>query len=379
MKTINIFHISSFPFYSGGIDTWLYNFLLRYDEQYEINLICPIYTHENKEQIFDTKPFKNTKIIYINESKSNFLFSLIKRFFLYEKNLKYVSSIKKAHINIVLSTYPVGFVVKWLKFRKIINGKLIMSVRGCVARDMIDLNESPFTQKIFFLLEKYSMNLYDILVSNGNDTQNYLEKNFNFASFVIPNSITIRNSNKKNTLPSIAELKRKYKIISHVGTLRKIKNISKLIEATSIVQKNHSEETLLVLAGKGNIQYYRDYSEKIDAHVIFLDELKNYEVNCLLELSDIVVNISYGCGVSNSLLEALAHGCKVVAFDRDTFNQVIINNDNGYLAIDQNTKSLAKTIIYALNDTSIKKDHIINSIQRYDCANVFKKWDEILK
>lgn len=379
MKTINIFHISSFPFNSGGIDTWLYNFLLRYDEQYEINLICPTCIHENKEQLFNIKPFKNTKIIYIHESKSSFLFSLIKRFYLYDKNLKNISSIKKAYINIALSTYPVGFVVKWLKFRKIINGKLIMSVRGCVARDMIDLNESPFTKKIFFLLEKYSMNLYDILISNGDDTKNYLEKNFNLASFVIPNSIAIKKLHKKNTLPPIAELKKKYKIISHIGTLRKIKNISKLIEAISIVQKNYPGKILLVLAGKGNIQYYRDYAEKIDAHVTFLDELKNYEVDCLLELSDVVVNISYGCGVSNSLLEALAHGCKVVAFDRDTFNQVIINNNNGYLATDQDIDSLAKTIIYAIHDETIKKDHIINSIKRYDCVNVFKKWDEILK
>nr|WP_321268047.1 glycosyltransferase [uncultured Sulfurimonas sp.] len=383
MKQINIFHISPFPYYSGGIDTWLYQFIKDFDDKLKINLVCPrnnkVSSHISK---FDLSKFINLNIMYIEEDKSGLIYSLLFRPFIYYKQLKKLKNISKASLNICLSTYPLGFTVKYLKFMKVINGKLFMSVRGCVGRDMIDLEQSYLIKRLFFLLEKYSMKNYDLLISNGEDTKNYLNKFFNYKSIVIPNAIELNTINQENNnvnINKIKKLKNEFKIITHIGTLRKIKNIDKIIQSYLIVRKEYKGKVKLIFAGKGNIKYYQQQIKNFEIEeAIFLDELCSSDVNQLLSLSDIVVNISYGCGVSNSLLESLKYKCKVISFDRDTFNQVIQNNVNGYLAKDQDIKDLANKTITALDDKSIDLDDIKDSINKYDNKLIIKQWENLL-
>lgn len=381
LKTINIFHISPFPYYSGGIDTWLYQFIKDFDDKLKINLICPRSKNMSSNiSKFDLSKFINLNIIYIEETKSGLLSSLLFRPLLYYKQLKRNTDIKSASINLCLSTYPVSFSVKFLRLMNILNGKFYMSVRGCVGRDMIDLDKSYLIKRLFFLLEKYSMKNYDLLIVNGEDTKNYLLKFFNYKSLVIPNSIDLNsiNNNHSNKLEIIRKLKSQYKIITHIGTLRKIKNIDKIIQAFAIAQQEYQEEIKLVFAGKGNIEYYTQQTKELGIEAIFLDELCASNVNELLGLSDIVLNVSYGCGVSNSLLEALNYKCKVIAFDRDTFNQVIKDGENGYLAQDQDINSLANKIIIALEDKTLCLDDIKNSIKKYDNEHITKLWKELI-
>ena len=380
MKQINIFHISPFPYNSGGIDTWLHQFISRFDKDVKIILICPMNKNfQNKTPLFDISTFTNLEIIYIYERNHNFLYSIFLRPFIYYKQLKDNQNISKASLNLVLSTYPAGFTVKFLKMMDIVNGKFAMSVRGCVYRDMIDLNQSYIVKKIFQMLEKYSMKNFDTLISNGEDTKNYLQKNFNYKSIVIPNAINIDDNETENyRLPEIEKLKAKYKIISHIGTLRKIKNIDKIIKAFYILQKDNDENMILILAGKGSIERYKLTTDKLGIPVIFLGELCAQDVNRLLELSDVVINISYGCGVSNSLLESLKFHSKVVSFDRDTFNQVISHNYNGYLAKDQDCNDLAKKIALALEEDESIIKHIKYSIMQYDWDIVSKKWEKLI-
>ncbi len=382
MKTINVFHISPFPYHSGGIDTWLFQFITIFDHKFKINLICPI----SKNIIpsiarYDISNFNNLNIIYIKEKKNNIFYSLFIRPFIYFKQLRNNKEISKASVNLILSTYPVGFTVKFLRYLTIIDGHFYLSVRGCVGRDMIDLNQSYFVRKIFFWLEKYAMKNIDLLIANGDDTKNYIQNFYNFNSVVIPNAIDfnfVKNKHKSDKLDEIKKLKNNYAIVSHIGTLRKIKNIDTIIRSFSIFQREYNKPVILVLAGKGNINYYAKQANNLKINVRFLGELNTNEVNELLLLSNVVLNISYGCGISNSLLESMKYNCKVVSFNRDTFNQVIKNGYNGYLAKDQNCDDFANKINFALEDTNLVINNIQQSIKKFDSKTIFKQWDHLL-
>ncbi|MBA7528980.1 hypothetical protein ES705_21172 [subsurface metagenome] len=63
-KEINIFHLSPFPFHSGGIDTWLNNFI-KSNKDLKIHLYCP--SSGEKNPIFNIKEYNNLEIIYLNK------------------------------------------------------------------------------------------------------------------------------------------------------------------------------------------------------------------------------------------------------------------------------------------------------------------------
>jgi glycosyltransferase involved in cell wall biosynthesis len=378
-KSINIFHLSPFPYYSGGIDTWLNNLLGSIPKSVNITLYCPTPTDEQicVGKIFNDEPFTNLSIVYVGNFKGYFSMGKwgVTAFF------KLMKKVDKHSVNLVLSTIPTMFPVYLLKKFGFLKGDVILSVRGNLAQDVIDLKKSIIFQWLVKIVERNLITAVDKVISNGHDTQKYLTDFYNIDSLVIPNGFTSNNRRSENDKD--IELLQSYKnngfkLVVHVGTVRKIKGIDYLIEAFCSKTLRNESNIKLVFVGKGLIDEYSNYCKRENIDAVFLGQKNN--VDDYYELADLIINISGGSGVSNSLLEAMCLGKNVIAWDKLTFSQVITDGVNGHLVEYMNTEALAHKIHQSLMPANKLDDAIIKlAVDKFSWDRVYLEWENVFE
>ena len=192
MKSLNIFHLAAFPYYSGGIDTWLDNFLSTYDGSYQIRVYCPK-PADNKPPIFDIASLKTTEIQYIGRFRSYpsmLLWSFAVFFSLFFR-------VDRQACTLVLSTLPTMLPVALLKIFGRLKGPVICSVRGSLAKDAIELNKGVLFRVLVRVVERGCLSFADRIVANGEDTRVYLQEFHGLASDMIPNGFRVREYSDK--------------------------------------------------------------------------------------------------------------------------------------------------------------------------------------
>lgn len=371
--------MAPYPYYAGGIDSWLDNFLSSLlEDDVKINLFCFASKNMTKNDLVFTRPIDERLQIYYLPAFTAYskgigwLFSYIKEF----KNLKIETT--PTTENIVLSTVPIMAPVILLRKLRLLKGRLICSVRGQIAQDCIDLGKPYFFSKIVAYIEKTVLYLSDCVVANGNDTKSYLKSFHNIESIVAANGVSksffSRNADDVDLL-RFDNFKGK-KVFLHVGTLRPVKGIDYIVDAFGDLEVNDKENSILVFIGKGMIEHYRDRCLAKNVNALFLGHKSN--VCDYLSVADFVLNVSGGSGVSNSLVETLTAGKPVIAWDKETFSQVV-NSDNGVLCQNQCIKSLAVAVSDCINDKyNFNSDKIKSSVIEYRWENVYKKWKTLL-
>jgi|SaaInl8_200m_RNA_FD_contig_31_1284712_length_1241_multi_11_in_0_out_0_1 glycosyltransferase involved in cell wall biosynthesis len=375
MKKLIIFHLAPFPYISGGIDTWLFNFIKENNYNYNITIFCPN-TTDKREAIFDISTFDNLEIQYIS-TFNNYFQMLLWSFEMYKTSRNFIK--KDISPILVLSTIPTMIPIWLLKNITRIKNPIICSVRGQIAQDAIDLNKNFLFKWMTYFLEKRLLLLSNKIVSNGWDTQKYLTKFYNIHSIVIPNAfnkIGITKYFEDIDLETVNNLKKNGKrIILHVGTLRPVKGIEYILEALKIINK-HSNNDYTIFIGKGHIDKYKYFSSQNNIKAHFFGEKNN--VNDYFKLADVVINVSGGSGISNSLLESLSLGKTTVCWDTYTFSQIIVDKSNGYLAKYKNLESLAEVIKNAL-DNNLDEIIIKNSIINFNWSHVNNQWLDLIE
>lgn len=375
MKKLIIFHLAPFPYLSGGMDTWLYNFIKKNDHEYNIILFCPDTDKEGKKPIFNISQFSNLEIHYVS-SFSNYPQMLSWSLKMYKRSKKIVKNDLSPIL--VLSTIPTMIPIVLLKILSFIKNPILCSVRGQIAKDAIDLNKSLLFRKASFYLEKTLLKFSDTIIANGWDTQKYLKDFYNYDSVVIPNAFnkSLNIDSTDSDLTKIVNMKKNgKKIVLHVGTLRPVKGIEYILGALKLMDSTlHNYNAVFI--GKGHISKYKEYSVNSGINAVFLGEKSN--VNDYFRLADVVINVSGGSGVSNSLLESLSLGKTTVCWDNYTFSQVITHKENGYLADYKSEVSLADVIKYAL-ENPLSSSVIKNSVEQFSWESVNFKWIEELE
>ncbi len=385
-QKLNIFHISQYPYHTGGIDTWLHSFLIHNHHRYDITVFCPESLSLKVEAKFDLSVYPSVDIRYMKVINNRYCRLLFSHFYNLYQIYKLRNVINQSSIHLVLSTIP-QLPILLLKKIGIIHGKLICSVRGVLSINNEGFNSKWLLAKGLFILEKETLLLPDKLLSNGWDTQSMLKKHFSLKSQVIPNAINysflssykIRSNSNDKDYKKVLELKKSKKIILHLGTLRTVKEISTIIDSIQALASLRSNDYILLFIGKGNIKKYRQECNEKNVTAIFLGEKANMDYYESTLLADIVINISGGSGLSNSLIECMAFGKIVVAWDKLTFNQVISHGQNGYLAMDQNTLDLAQKINDGLNNSSNIREHDIKaSVKKFDWSIINQSWIDVI-
>jgi len=379
-KTIRIIHISPFPFISGGIDTWLNNFLSTYnDSEYNLVVYCPK-PNGLKQVMFDEDKFSNVQINYVGffSSYSSMVKWSWEVFNVLRKELAREDTL------IVLSTIPTMLPVILLKFIGHKCQRIICSVRGNIAQDAIDLNKSLLMRFLVKFVEGFSLRFADRIISNGRDTSAYLEEFYSQRSTVIPNGVNL-SIRADSPIGSSADLLKLNeikssgkKILLHVGTVRKIKGIDFILEGYAGLPENIKQQTVLVFVGKGMLDHYSTVASELHISPLFLGQKSN--VSDYYSIADLVINVSGGSGVSNSLIEALHIGTPVLAWDKLTFSQVIAHGKNGILCEYLNSAAITKGMDdFYIGKYSFEPGEITRSVKQFEWDHVKHMWSELLK
>lgn len=379
MKSINIFHISPFPYYTGGIDTWLYSFLTINEKEqiFDVTLYCTGSALPGQKAAFDLTGFKYVKIIYLAKYPGFGLmpFWAIKYLFTF----MFAKNKKKVDLSLALGTVPALLPLFIMRKLHILTGELYCSVRGQIAQDGIDLNKPKFLCWSLKALEGFLLKNTDEIFVNGEDTKEYLNRFYQLKSTVIANGFDNTKlkaiESPKNLSKELENKIRNKKVLLHVGTLRPIKGIDYILRAYALLDEAVRNESILIFVGKGQEEYYKEVAKNLGVTVYFLGEKSN--PLDYITLADAVINVSGGSGVSNSLLEALAMGKPVIAWNNLTFAQVMDHN-SGILCKTHDVQSLACGFTKIINDQKFDADLVRDSVKPYYWSAIWPKWKQYL-
>jgi len=161
-----------------------------------------------------------------------------------------------------------------------------------------------------------------------------------------------------------------------------IKQFDKLILSYANSQLP-SKDIHLVILGTGNKEPLEDLAleKNVEKQVHFFGFQENpYKY---LKNAKFLVLSSLNEGMPNVLLESLACGTPVIAFDCPTGpREIIIDRDNGLLVENQSIEKLTEAMNLLMEDKDLYnycKMNAVESIQRFSLDNIGKQWLNLMK
>lgn len=379
MKKINIFLCSPFPNYSGGIESWLYQFIKKNEgaKKYSITVYSLTPKEHSSPPVFNTDQLKYCNVVQLTHY--NGFKDIVPWCIRFIQTFKKVNSNRNG-TNLVLNTVPILLPVIIMKLFRVLKGKVICSVRGQIAQDAIDLNKPYFYKKIIKLVEGGLLKSVSVIVANGKDTAEYIKQFYGRKSIVIPNAISEqRFSSSRNEHISDylnAQVRSGKYIYLHVGTLRPIKGIDYILQAYSNLPTDIKSNSCLVFVGKGQIESYRTISEQLGIHTLFEGEKK--DLSEYYKIASVVINVSGGSGVSNSLIESLYYSKPVICWDKLTFSQVV-TPETGFLCKEKDINALAMGMENAyFQSEAMSLDKIKESVEQFTWEHLWPKWQDVI-
>lgn len=216
------------------------------------------------------------------------------------------------------------------------------------------------------LLYQYS----DINIVASNQDKNYLGNKYNIEL----NKIHVLHNYIDTNLFTDLQYDRIQKFI-FVGRLNEQKNLFNLIDA--IGEMGYE----LDIYGKGELEnVLKDYSKKYKNAISFNGVIENKKLPHVLNRYKYYVLSSYYEGMPKTLLEAMSCGCICIGTDVDGINEVINNNENGFLAKTISKNDIKDAINNSLNSTKqIKKNAIQKIKDEFSLMAIFEKELNVIK
>ncbi len=191
----------------------------------------------------------------------------------------------------------------------------------------------------------------------------------------IPTSKFFLRSDKKNKKGNI--------ILLHVGSFKQQKNHMLLIEAFSLVAKEHSN-IYLWLVGNGELRQFIENAvnkKRLNEKVTFLG-IRN-DVAKLLNKCNIFILSSDWEGMPLTILEAMASGKPVVSTAVGGVPELVKNGVTGLLVPPSNSRALAKAIIQLSNNnilcSSMGEKGRKRVVEQFDISKTAKKYEDLYK
>lgn len=281
-----------------------------------------------------------------------------KNFYFFLSLIKYIRQNKfdVVHIHTERASFWYAFIAFFCGVRKIIRTVHsifaytgILRIRRIIQRSLMrNIFKVKFTtiSRSVFENEKKTLFNKSVVISNWIDNEKY------YPVIDVNEKIDARNKLK---IPIDAI------VLVSVGSCQQSKNHYAIIEALDYLNES-SNNYFYVHVGAGSLEE----SEKkyaIERHVqnmvLFTgqsDNVRNIIIAC-----DILVMSSLYEGLGNVILEALATGIPVVAYNVEGINSVIKDEYNGLLCA-PNSISLAQKVLYLLNNKKLCEKIINNGL-----------------
>jgi len=360
----------SFPPTLGGAEVGAYELSKKLGKSNEVIVLTKYKKNtksiEEKEGIKIMRIFPNTRYY----TKSFFLLGFLYSFL-------YLRKIKPDICNIhYIIPYGLGSIIacKLLK---------IPTVLTIVGWDIYDPLVKP--RKIYWPFIKYCLKTADHVVSVSNFVKRKTKEMwYNRKDIeVIPYGIDIIKFKPKKTGEIIEKYKLKNKkIILAVQRLHPRKRVSVLIKSFTLVN-NKFKNSVLLIVGSGEDQ--KDLEElvtklKIKNNVIFCGEINQTHISPYYSSADIFALHTLHEGLGVVILEAMASGLPIITTKAGGTEDLVKNNENGFLVEINNPEEMSKKILYLLNNfkarirMSRKSRQVVEERYSWDViANEYKR------
>ena len=377
---------SSFPAITGGRESWLCNVVKRIHADYHITIICkrspvapslydiPSNVTLVKIMVLSSIPVLGKALLrsYLRVLDA-FLFSI--NVFIY----LIFCRLRREETYIAVGSLYEANSLRWLgKINKRFG--YICSVHGKHADD--SGNSYPLLRSTFKKMEYLNLFHASEIWSSGYDTTDYLKK-LGFSSLLMKNGVDCYEFSKtKYQYIRPAFMNRNFIHVTMVATLRKIRGLETAIEASACVRRV-VKDFRLTFVGKGGQERWQRLAEELEVsnHVVFAGE--RTDVADILHFTDIALTLCderYGAGLSLSLLEAMASGKPIVAWDNAYYTQLLTHRENALLVPEHDPRALADAIVELIQNADLRER--IGSIARrnalaYDWSEAvsdFKKY-----
>ncbi len=172
------------------------------------------------------------------------------------------------------------------------------------------------------------------------------------------------------------------KVLIYIAELNKNKNQTSLLDMMAELNKVRQDAELL-LVGPGDMRSELEEKAKrlgIADKVIFTGFRK--DIPQLLKASDVCVPSSIREGFGLNIIEAMACGVPVVAYDNRGHRTIIRNTENGYIVPNSDAVAMAERVDYLLVNDVIRNQIIFkasDAINRYSVQNAVDTVSEIYK
>lgn len=208
---------------------------------------------------------------------------------------------------------------------------------------------------IFSNLERLNYNLADILVVESPGLAHQIASGKYHDKPILNGALFV---DTKIFAPKI-ELSERADTVSYLGAITEHKGVMNLIEAIPLILKER-EDIQFVIGGAGpalaEIKKHLRNSQVIEsAKIVLCGKINHKEIPDYLNEAKLVVLPSYGEGLPNIVLEAMACGTPVLATPVGGIPDVIKDGETGFIMKDNMPECIARNVIRALNHSDLEK------------------------
>lgn len=141
----------------------------------------------------------------------------------------------------------------------------------------------------------------------------------------------------------------KNKIIISVANIQQNKDYKTFLSVAEKVIQEKQDSVFLAVGGGNDLDHYRkQVATHLQDRIIFTGYRKDIE--SLVDISNVAVLFSFTEGISNSILEYMAHGKPVVACGGGGLLETVFDGINGFLFPSGDVDGATKAILFLLNN-----------------------------
>jgi glycosyltransferase involved in cell wall biosynthesis len=157
------------------------------------------------------------------------------------------------------------------------------------------------------------------------------------------------------------------------------KGITYLVDALSILKNNYPEGEKIEIVIFGKNKYFDVSQLPFKVHELSLITSQN-ELAVIYSMADVFVTPSLEDNLPNTIMEALACGTPVVAFDTGGIPEMVDHQQNGYLAKFKDAADMAKGLHVTLNgDTQLAVNARQKVLDNYTNGKVANQYIKLYK
>jgi glycosyltransferase involved in cell wall biosynthesis len=371
----------------------------RLTKDFDIYVLCPYDKNSKKYEEFDNVkvyrykylPFGLGTLAYgggiVSKLKENKFYYLQVAFFLLFQLIALKKIVKKEQINLIHAHWiiPQGLIA--VLYKKIFNKQIdiLVTIHGS---DIFS-----FSNNIGKWIKLFVLNNIDELTVVSTAIKGEVKKlGYKKEIYVYPMGVDTKLFRPQNISKKIREeLYIKDLFLLFVGRLAENKGVRYLLEAMPEVLKKYPLVKLVII-GEGALKdelIHLSESLNLSKNVIFLGSVRHEQLPSYFATADIFIGssiVAEGVGSEGFGLvfaEAMSCGTPVIATDLPAIEDIVKDNETGFIVRQKNSKEISEKIIYLLDNrdklNEIKMKGRGHVIQNFDWDITANKYTNLIK